>query len=293
TGKVKSSIHADNLDTGVHVLPVLYKDATDRNRTSPFAFTGNKFEFRMVGSSMSISDCNVVLNTIVAAEFEKIADRLEKSTDFDADVDDIIKTYITEHQRVIFNGDGYSEEWVEEAERRGLPNIKSMVEAIPYSLTEKNIKLFESQNVLTKTELESRAEILYENYAKTINIEAKTMIDMASKQFIPAGIKYTRELAGSINSVREAVPEADVSTQTEILINVSNLLAKAQTALNNLKEYDKEAAKQTEGKDRAFYFRNVVFPAMAELRAPIDELEMIVDKKDWPVPSYGDLLFEV
>ncbi len=292
-GGVSSSIHGNDLDTGVHVLPVIYTDATDRNRTSPFAFTGNKFEFRMVGSSMSIGDCNIVLNTIVAREFEIIADRLEKAEDFDTELDEIIKSYLEDHKRVIFNGDGYSDEWVIEAERRGLPNIKTMVEAIPYYTSEKNIDLFKSQGVLSETELEARAEILYENYSKVINIEAKTMIDMATKQFIPAGIKYTRELASSINSVREAVPEADTSTQVNILKAVSTLLSEAENALNNLKELDKEAEIKENGKERAMFFKEKVFPAMDELRNPIDELEMLVDKKDWPVPSYGDLLFEV
>ncbi|MCR5587092.1 MAG: glutamine synthetase III [Lachnospiraceae bacterium] len=294
-GTVTSSIHGDDLDTGVHVLPVLHKDATDRNRTSPFAFTGNKFEFRMVGSSMSVADCNIVLNTIVAAEFERIADILENVPDDkkDEEIDNIIKDNITKHKRIIFNGDGYSDDWVFEAERRGLPNIKTMVDAIPYSLEEKSIKVFESQNVFSKTELESRAEIMYENYSKTINIEARTMIDMASKQFIPSAIKYTRELAGSINSVREACPEIDLQVQIDILTEVSKLLADAQKALMKLKNRIAESEDMPEGRAKAEYFNHTIFKVMGELRKPIDKLEMIVDKKDWPVPSYGDLLFEV
>ena len=169
------------LETGVDTLPDLAKDATDRNRTSPFAFTGNKFEFRMVGSRDSIAGPNVVLNTIVAEAFSEACDVLEKADDFDIAVHDLIKKYATEHQRIVFGGNGYSDEWVEEAERRGLPNIKSMVEAIPALTTDKAINLFEKYKVFTKAELESRAEIKYENYSKAINIEARTMIDMASK----------------------------------------------------------------------------------------------------------------
>ena len=292
-GDVSSSIQGSKLDTGVHVLPVLKKDATDRNRTSPFAFTGNKFEFRMLGSSMSIAGANFVLNTIIADTLQDFADELEGAADFDKAVKELIKKTVTEHQRVIFNGDGYSDEWVAEAERRGLPNVKSMVEAVPYLVTDKSIALFERQNVLSKAELESRAEINYENYSKTINIEAKTMIDMAGKQFIPAVISYVTSLADSVNTVTAACAAADVSVQTELLTKCSSLLAKAQKALANLEKVTAEAAGKEEGQEQALFFKNTVFTAMEELRAPIDELEMIVDQEFWPVPSYGDLLFEV
>ena len=292
-GDVSSSIQGSKLDTGVHVLPVLKKDATDRNRTSPFAFTGNKFEFRMLGSSMSIAGANFVLNTIVADTLQQFADELEKADDFNKAVKEVIKKNITEHQRVIFNGDGYSDEWVAEAEKRGLPNVKSMVEAVPYLVTDKTVELFERQNVLSKAELESRAEINYENYSKTINIEAKTMIDMAGKQFIPAVISYVTSLADSVNTVTAACAAADVSVQTELLTKCSSLLAKAQKALANLEKVTAEAAEKEEGQEQALFFKNTVFVAMEELRAPIDELEMIVDQEFWPVPSYGDLLFEV
>ena len=175
-GDLSSSIHGTKLDTGVHVLPVLRKDATDRNRTSPFAFTGNKFEFRMLGSSMSIAGVNFILNTMVADVLNQFADELEKADDFDVAVNELIKKTVTEHQRVIFNGDGYSDEWVAEAEKRGLPNVKSFVEAIPYLVTDKTISMFERQGVMTKTELESRAEINYETYSKTINIDRKSVV---------------------------------------------------------------------------------------------------------------------
>lgn len=292
-GDVSSSIQGSKLDTGVHVLPVLKKDATDRNRTSPFAFTGNKFEFRMLGSSMSIAGANFTLNSIVADVLQDFADELEAADNFDTAVKELIKKTVTEHQKVIFNGDGYSDEWVAEAEKRGLPNVKSMVEAVPYLTTEKTVKLFERQNVLTKAELESRAEINYETYSKTINIEAKTMIDMAGKQYIPAVIEYVTSLADSINSVTAACSAADVSVQTELLTKCSSLLAAAQKALLHLEDVTEEAATKEEGQEQATFFKDVVFAAMNELRAPIDELEMIVEQDFWPVPTYGDLLFEV
>lgn len=292
-GDVSSSIQGSKLDTGVHVLPVLKKDATDRNRTSPFAFTGNKFEFRMLGSSMSISGPNFTLNTMVADVLQDFADELEAADDFDSAVNDLIKRTVTEHQRVIFNGDGYSDDWVAEAEKRGLPNVKSFVEAIPYLTADKTVAMFERQNVLTKTELESRVEINYEIYSKTINIEAKTMIDMAGKQYIPAIIKYVTNLADSINSVKSACPSADISVQTELLTKCSSLLASAQKALANLEKITEQAASKEEGQEQAEFFKDEVFTAMNTLRAPIDELEMIVDQSFWPVPTYGDLLFEV
>ena len=293
TGEAKSSIQGGNLNIGVHTLPELKKDATDRNRTSPFAFTGNKFEFRMVASSMSIAGANTVLNTIVADVLNDMANELEKAEDFDLAVHDLIKKTVTEHQRVIFNGNGYSDEWLAEAERRELPNAKTMVDAIPSLITEKSIEMFEKHHVLSSVELHSRVEIHYEAYAKAINIEAKTMIDMAAKKFIPAVIKYTTQLAGSINAVKSAVPTADISVQTELLTECSSLLAAAKTALKNLQEINAKAATVEEGVEQATFYKDVVVTAMAELRAPIDALEVIVDKEMWPVPCYGDLLFEV
>lgn len=247
----------------------------------------------MLGSSMSISGPNFTLNTMVADVLQDFADELEKASDFETAVKELIKKTVTEHQRVIFNGDGYADDWVTEAEKRGLPNVKSMVEAIPYLVSDKTVKLFERQNVLTKAELESRAEINFENYSKTINIEAKTMIDMAGKQYIPAIIKYTTSLADSINTVKAACPDADISVQTELLKKTSSLLAKAQASLKALEETVAQAATKAEGQEQALFFKQVVFEAMETLRAPIDELEMIVDKNCWPVPTYADLLFEV
>ena len=291
TGEATHSLKGGKLQTGVDTLPDLAKDATDRNRTSPFAFTGNKFEFRMVGSRDSISGPNVVLNTIVAEAFSEACDVLEKADNFDEAVHDLIKKYATEHQRVVFDGNGYSDAWVEEAERRGLPNIRSMVEAIPALTTDKAINMFEKFKVFTKAELESRAEIKFESYAKAINIEARTMIDMASKQIIPAIIKYTKELADTVVAVKEA--GADASVQAELLTEVSGLLAESKKALEALKVVTDQAATMEEGEDQArFYYFDVV-PAMEALRTPVDTLEMIVDKEAWPMPSYGDLIFEV
>lgn len=293
TGYATRCKQGGRLNTGVHTIPQLKKDATDRNRTSPFAFTGNKFEFRSVGSSMSVAEATTVINTIVADVLCEMADELEKAEDFDLTVHDLIKKTFTEHQRIIFNGNGYSNEWVEEAERRGLPNIKTMVDAIPALVTDKSIQLFEKHKVFSSAELQSRVEINYEAYAKAINIEAKTMIDMAGKKYIPAVIQYTTNLAHSINAIKEAVPSADISVQADLLTTCCSLLSQSKTALENLKEVTATGATITELSEQAKYFRDVVFPAMSALRQPVDTLEQFVDKKLWPVPSYGDLLFEV
>ena len=291
TGEATHSLKGGKLETGVRTLPDLAKDATDRNRTSPFAFTGNKFEFRMVGSRDSIAGPNVVLNTIVAEAFAEACDVLENAEDFDKALHDLIKRYATEHYRIVFNGNGYADEWVEEAVRRGLPNIRSMVEAIPALTTDKAVAMFEKFKVFTKAELESRAEIKYENYAKAINIEARTMIDMASKQFIPAVIKYTKELADTVLAVKAA--GADAAVQAELLAEISGLLADTKQALTQLMKLTDEAAAMNEGEDQARFYHFDVVPAMEALRAPVDKLEMIVDKEFWPIPSYGDLTFEV
>ncbi|MFV0529009.1 MAG: glutamine synthetase III [Lachnospiraceae bacterium] len=293
TGTATSSKKGGKLSTGVKTLPELSKDATDRNRTSPFAFTGNKFEFRMVGSRDSIASPNIVLNTIVAEAFKEACDILEKADNFDEAVHDLIKEYADAHQRIVFNGNGYADEWVEEAERRGLPNIKSMVEAVPILVEEQTVKLFEDFKVFTKAELESRAEIRYEAYAKAINIEAKTMIDIAGKQIIPAVIEYVTYLADSINSISAVGVDVDVDVQKELLLETSTLLKSTKTALKKLIEVTNSAVAQEEGEAQANYYYKNVIPAMEALRAPVDELEMIVDKEVWPMPSYGDLIFEV
>ena len=291
TGTATSSKTGGVLQTGVKTLPDFAKDATDRNRTSPFAFTGNKFEFRMVGSRDSIASPNIVLNAIVAEAFCEACDALEGAENFDEAVHDLIKKYLTEHQRIVFNGNGYSDEWVAEAERRGLPNIHSMVDAIPTLVTDKAIKLFGKFGIFTEAELESRVEIKYENYAKAINIEARTMIDMASKQIIPAVIKYTKDLADTIIAVKQAGVDAPV--QTELLAESSDLLSDTKVALAKLIEVTDTASAMSEGREQAVYYHDMVMTAMSELRTPVDKLEMIVDKAVWPMPSYGDLLFEV
>lgn len=292
TGTATHSKSGEKMNTGVSTLPDFMKDATDRNRTSPFAFTGNKFEFRMVGSRDSISSCNVVLNTIAAEAFKEACDRLESAEDLELAVHDLIKEYATDHQRIVFSGNGYAPEWEAEAKRRGLPILPSMVDAIPALTTEKSIKLFEDFRVFTRTELESRAEIQYEIYAKAINIEAKTMIDIVTKQIIPAVIKYTTVLADSINSVK-AAGITDVSVQADLLKKTSKLLKTTNSAMNKLGKLVSQVESYPEGRERAVFFREKVVPAMEELRKPVDELEMIVDKEMWPMPSYGDLIFEV
>ena len=292
TGEASRSKQGGTVRTGVATLPDLDQDVTDRNRTSPFAFTGNKFEFRMVGASDSVAPSTVVLNTIVAEAFKEAADILEAADDFDAAVHDLIKKLFSEHRRIIFNGNGYSQAWVETAEKRGLPNYKTMVDAIPALTTEKAVKLYEKFGVFTRAELESRAEIEYENYSKTIHIEARTMIDMAGKQIIPAVIKYTTQLASSLGTVKNACPEADVSVQTELLLETSALLSDMKVALAALSDAVETCSKM-KSKEQAHAYQAQVVPAMEALRTPADRLEMIVDKELWPFPSYGDLIFEV
>ncbi len=291
TGEAAHLIEGGKLETGVSTLPDFEKDATDRNRTSSFAFTGNKFEFRTVGSADSIASPNTTLNAIVAEAFCEAADILEKADNFELAVHDLIKEYMTKHQRIMFNGDGYADEWIAEAERRGLPNIKSMVEAAATLTTDKSIRLFERFGIFTRAELESREEITYETYAKTINIEALTMIDMAGKKYIPAVIRYTRSLADAVIAVKEA--GVDASVQTELLDSVTVRLSAAKAALDKLKKAVAAAAAMEDVKAQAFFYKDTVKTVMDELRTPIDELEMMVDKSVWPVPGYGELTFEV
>ena len=281
------------LKLGVHVLPKFTRDTTDRNRTSPFAFTGNKFEFRMVGSSDSIADANTTLNAIVAESFCEAADELEKAADFDSACTKLIHDMMTEHQRIVFNGNGYSDEWVEEAERRGLPNLRSMVDAVPALLTPKAEALFTKFGIYTKAELEARAEIMYETYAKVLKIEAKTMTHMAGKHYVPAAITYTTRLAESITAVTAACPKADLTVQRELLEKVSLRLTAATKALNSLTELVEQVDAMEDVKEMAIAYRTAVVPAMDALRYPIDQLELMVDKSIWPVPTYGDLMFEV
>ena len=280
-GVATTSKEGGKLETGVSTLSDIAKDATDRNRTSPFAFTGNKFEFRMVGSKDSIASPNTTLNAIVAEAFCEAADELEKAEDFDSACDALIQKYMKEYQRIIFNGNGYSDEWVEEAARRGLPNIKSMVDAVETLTTDKAVALFEKFGIFTRKELESREEVLYEQYSKVINIEALTMIDMATKQYIPSVIKYTKDLADTVLAVKEA--GADTSVQSEMLSEITVLLKDAKAALEKLKVSQAEGLKK-EGREQAFFYKDTVMVDMNNLRAPVDKLEMLVDKDFWPVP---------
>ena len=284
---------ADNLDAGASTVPLLRRDATDRNRTSPFAFTGNKFEFRMVGSSDSVATATTVLNTIVAEAFCEAADVLEQADDFDTACRDLIRRYMKQHRRIIFNGDGYSAQWVEEAARRGLPNIPCMVDAIAVLTAPKNVELFEKFHIFNQEELESRSEVLYENYAKVINIEAQTMLHMASKHYIPAVIKYCGELATSVNAMRSACPGMDITIQEQLLRRVNDLLQQASQAHAHLAQVTDRAHSQAEGETAARTFREQVVPAMQALRSAVDKMELLVNKAYWPVPTYGDLMFEV
>ena len=276
---------------GVPTVPLIKKDATDRNRTSPFAFTGNKFEFRMVGSSDSIADANTTLNAIVAEAMCEAADVLEKADDFNTACFKLIHDMLSSHHRVIFNGNGYSDAWVEEAARRGLPNLPSMVNAIPSLTTEKAENLFTKFNIYTKSELEARAEIMYETYAKVLKIETQTMIHMAGKHYIPAAIHYCTRLGQSIAAVTGAGVAAPV--QKELLEKCSALLSQASEALEKLKVLLPQVDSMDDVPAMAMAYHDQIVPAMAALRKPVDELELLVDKAIWPVPTYGDLMFEV
>ncbi len=291
TGEANKLKQGGKLKTGVRSIPDFIKDATDRNRTSPFAFTGNKFEFRSVGSADSIASPNTILNAITAEAFCEAADELEKAGDVTVAAHDMIKKNLREHQRIIFNGDGYSDEWVEEAKRRGLPNIKSMIEAAGALTTEKSVSLFEKFGIFTRTELESREEIIYETYAKTINIEAVTMKDMAGNMIIPAVIRYTKELAETVNAVKTA--GEDASVQSALLHEIMVRLGDMKNAMDDLEKDLEKASDISSAKDKAFYYKDEIIAVMDRLRKPADELELMVDRKFWPFPTYGELMFEI
>ena len=292
TGEATHSIKGGTLHTGIKTLPDFHKDATDRNRTSPFAFTGNKFEFRMVGAKNSVASSTIVLNTIVAESLSDACDILEKSDDINNAVHNVTVNNFIEHQRVLFAGNGYSEEWIKEAERRGLPNLPTTVDAIPELTKPENVSMYEKFNVFSANELIAREEMKYENYAKTLNIDAKVMVDIAGKHIIPSVIKYTKVLAEDIISLREAGFE-EYSVQSEMLERINRHLKDAYAALKNLVIKDDKANTLKQGKEQAIYYRDYVVPAMENLRSPIDKLEVLVDKDFWSMPSYGDLLFDV
>jgi glutamine synthetase len=279
------------LTVGVDTLPAFPKDNTDRNRTSPFAFTGNKFEFRMVGSSASIAGPNVVINTIVAEALDEVASRLEKANDKKAEAQAIIKEFVSKHQRIIFNGNGYSDEWVKEAEKRGLPNARDTVTALKAYTTEKAKKLFEKYAVLSHEELHSRYDIYQEHYAKIINIEGGTAVQMARRQYIPAVVDFTTQLAGSISAVKSVGGSAKV--QEELLAKVSNLLEGASSKTAALEAALAEASGIEDVTKRAEAYRDKVFAAMNKLRADVDALEALVPADVWPVPTYTELLYQL
>ena len=289
TGEAKTSKSEDVLNLGINTIPSFRKDATDRNRTSPFAFTGNKFEFRMVGSSLSIASTNTVLNGIVADSIREMTDEVIKNK---KTVRDVIKETLKAHSRIIFNGNNYSEEWKKEAERRNLPIASSFIESIKALTDPHTIELMKRNEIYSKIELESCAEIYYDNYSKTINIEAKTMIEMASKQYIPAIIKYMNNLAETIINIKKASDKVDISVIEKSLIDVSKLLSEAKEALEKLKIKISETEEIKDGVKKAMSYRKEIIPIMEALRKPIDELELIVDSNYWPVPSYGSLMFK-
>ena len=291
TGTATHSKTGEILDTGVKTLPDFMKDATDRNRTSPFAFTGNKFEFRMVGSTQSIAFPMMVLNTIVADQLKKMTDELEGAEDFETACKALIRKTLTEHQKIIFNGNGYSDEWIAEAEKRGLPNIKCMVDAVPYLAADKSVKIFEGLGVMDKAELSARAEVMLENYAKKINIEALTMIEMSNEEIIPAVMEYQAELAKGAAEIKALGIEPSV--QVSLLNTISEKLTELKTATVKLEELVAKAADYEDDIEAwAKYYHNVVFAAFDSVRTPADELEKELPKTAWPFPTYEQLLFE-
>ena len=290
-GEATESPKGKTYVSGASTLPTFTMDATDRNRTSPFAFTGNKFEFRMVGSTQSIAFPMMVLNTIVADQIKKMTDELEGADDFETACKALIRRELTAHQRIIFNGNGYSDEWVEEAAKRGLPNIKCMVDAVPYLAADKSVKIFENLGVMDKAELEARADVMLENYAKKINIEALTMIEMSNEEIIPAVMEYQAELAKGAAEIKAL--GIDPTVQVSLLNNISEKLTELKSATVDLEELVAKAA-DYEGDTEAWakYFHNTVFAAFDTVRKPADELEKELPKTAWPFPTYEQLLFE-
>ncbi|WP_343009329.1 glutamine synthetase III [Clostridium celatum] len=288
TDKCKSQ-----MEIGVRVLPKFFKDTTDRNRTSPFAFTGNKFEFRMLGSAFSIAGPNIILNTIVAEELSQFADVLEKSNNFDEDLNTLIKNTIRDHKRIIFNGNNYSDDWIEEAEKRGLLNLKTTPDALPYFIHSKNVELFTKHHVFSETELYSRYEILMENYCKTIHIEALTMIDMVKKNIIPSILKYQGDIAQIANSKKQLNPAIQCELEEKLLSNISRLGNYLYAKLDTLESSVLNAKNHTDLLEMAKYYRESIFINMQHLRGVVDELETLVGKDYWGLPTYSDLLFGV
>jgi len=283
----------EQMTIGVDVLPHFPKDTTDRNRTSPFAFTGNKFEFRMPGSSLSISGPNFVLNTAVAEELKQFADELETAEDFTAALNKLVKKVIGEHKRIVFNGNGYDDAWIEEALKRGLLNLKTTPDALPYFTSEKSIALFTSHKVLSEAEIRSRYEIVLENYSKIINIEALTMLDMAKRDIMPAVSAYSKALSETANSKKEFLPNADCTYEAETLKTISLTAASMYAKTTELEKALIDSREISDVTELAIFFKDKIVPAMSELRISADELETLTAKSYWPYPSYGELLFGV
>ena len=283
----------DLMRIGVHTLPKFPKDTTDRNRTSPFAFTGNKFEFRMLGSAASISCANTVLNTSVAEELKQFADKLDGAADFETALHDLIKETIKAHKRIIFNGDGYDESWVKEAERRGLLNLKTTPDALAHMLDEKNVKLFTSHKVLTETELKARHEVRLENYCKVVNIEALTMLDMARKDILPAMSSYSAELASDAAAKTALLGDADCSYEKESVKSLCALIGATHRGVKKLEDDLLAAKSVTAPEALADVYKSTILDDMRALRISVDEMETLASAKAWPYPCYGDLLFGV
>ncbi|MBO5938857.1 MAG: glutamine synthetase III [Clostridia bacterium] len=292
-GKTYKGARAGIMDLGIPTIPTFRKDTTDRNRTSPLAFTGNKFEFRMLGSSQNIAMPNIVLNTAVAESFRQFADVLEASDDFDAAVAKLLKDTFTKHQRIIFDGDGYSEEWEKEAEKRGLLNLRTSVDAFRQFDAPKNVKLFSEHGVMSETEIRSREDILLENYAKIVNIEALTMIEMVSRDIIPAVNAYLGDVASTMGAKLSVMPELSCEVEKDLLTKLTELNAKTYRDLAVLKEVELQAAKEKDILKKAQAYGDEVLPAMATLRRHVDAMECLTSSEYWPVPTYGDMMFKV
>lgn len=278
---------------GVDVLPEFKKDTTDRNRTSPFAFTGNKFEFRMLGSSNSIACANIMLNSAVAEILQEFADKLEESTDFDTDLHELIKDTIKEHRRIIFNGNGYGDEWMAEAEKRGLSNLKTTADCMPKLLDKKNADMLIKQSVFTKAELESRCEIMLENYVKAVNIEALTMADMARKEILPAIEAYVSSLAKTALRKKELSESISSQYEKDVISKLSSMADLIYSRTGELEEATSKLKTVEDIQEQANYIRDEILPKMSAVRVVADEAETMTDSKFWPFPTYGDLLFGV
>ena len=282
-----------NMEIGVHTMPKFPRDNTDRNRTSPFAFTGNKFEYRMPGSNMSISCPNMILNTITADVLMEFADQLEKAEDFKAELNSLIRNTIMKHKRIIFNGNGYTDEWLEEAEKRGLLNLPTTPDALPYFVKEENVELFARHGIFTRTELQSRYEILLENYCKVVNIEANTMVEMAKREILPAAMKYIKFISETLVALKTALPTADRSSEEQILSDLTNYVGKFYSAINKLEEDSGKIKDKETFLGKACYLRDVIICDMDNLRSIADSMEEIMPSEYYPYPNYGDILFSV